>query len=278
LTLFNVLESDAGQYTVVVTNVAGSVTSAPALLGVLVSPDITGDPTNLTVNAGQSAQFNITVAGTAPLFYQWRFEGAPLGGATNQSLTVSNTSPADAGTYSVVVSNAAGAAASGDAELVVQTLPSFLTQPVAQAVKVGANVTFTATADGIPAPEWQWLFNNIPIGGENLPTLTLTGVQTNQTGNYSVVISNVVGAVSSSNAWLTVQLPVPLVFQSIQRLPGGSVQLTISGEAGTGFWLDAASSQLTWLEVTNLFNTNGTVLFTDEAATNLDRRFYRARQ
>lgn len=277
LTVFNVLESDAGQYTVVVTNVAGSVTSAPALLTVLVPPDITEDPQNLTVNVGQSAQFNVTVDGTAPLLYQWRFEGAPLSGATNQSLTLNNAQVSNAGTYSVVVSNAAGAAASGDAELVVQTLPALLTQPVPQVVKVGSNVTFTATADGIPAPVWQWLFNNAPIGGANLPTLTLTNVQTNAAGNYSVIISNAVGAVTSSNALLTVQLPVPLVMNSIVRLPDGRVQLGVSGEPGMSLWLDGANVLPVWQAITNLTNPGGSLQFIDDDATNQPRRFYRAR-
>src|SRR5205814_1075661 len=78
--------SDNGdQFTVVVSNAAGSVTSRAAALtvnAVLVAPTITTQPASQTVTAGQTAAFTVTATGTSPLSYQWQKNGTAIGGAT----------------------------------------------------------------------------------------------------------------------------------------------------------------------------------------------------
>src|ERR1019366_5068480 len=104
LTLTNVPTTYAGSYAVVVTNVAGSVTSAVATLTVLVPPGITTQPQSLTVTQGQSASFSVVASGTAPLSYQWSLNGTDLPGATSSTLTLNNVQPTDAGgRYAAVV-------------------------------------------------------------------------------------------------------------------------------------------------------------------------------
>src|SRR5262249_58616239 len=61
--------SDAGTYTVTVTNTAGSVTSDPAVLTVIVPPSITTPPASQIVNAGAPASFSVAATGTAPCSY-----------------------------------------------------------------------------------------------------------------------------------------------------------------------------------------------------------------
>src|SRR5207245_6575276 len=68
--------SDNGaQFTVVVSNSVGSVTSSAATLTVNVPPSITTQPASQTVTAGQTATFSVTASGTAPLSYQWSKNG-----------------------------------------------------------------------------------------------------------------------------------------------------------------------------------------------------------
>ena len=76
--------TNGGSYAVVVTNTAGSMTSAVAVLTVLVPPSITAQPTNLSVVEGANASFSVTASGTAPLSYQWQFNGAALPGPPAQ--------------------------------------------------------------------------------------------------------------------------------------------------------------------------------------------------
>lgn len=278
LALLSVLSTAGGDYTVVITNSAGAVTSAVATLTVIEPPEITAEPQSLTVNAGQNAAFSVTAGGTGPLGYQWRFNDVAIPGATNSTYTRSNTVPGNAGNYSVVVSNAAAAVASADAVLTVQTAPAIQSHPSAQTVRVGSNVTFSVVVDGSPVPTFQWQFNGTAIGGATGTNYTRLNVQTNDAGTYSVAITNAVGGLVSSNALLTVNPWATVQFQAITRLPDGRMHLLITGEPAAGLWIDAASVLPGWNELTNLFNTNGTLEFTDDHATNNSRRFYRARQ
>ena len=78
LNLPNVQPSDAGLYTVTITNTLGTITSLNASLTVYTPPTLTTQPTNQTVRAGQTALLIATATGTAPLTYQWRFNGTNL--------------------------------------------------------------------------------------------------------------------------------------------------------------------------------------------------------
>ena len=108
---------------------AGSVTSAVAVLTVLVPPAITAQPTNLSVVEGANAGFSVTASGTEPLSYQWLFNGAGLAGATGTSLTLTSVQPTNGRSYTVVVTNTAGSMTSAVAVLTVLVPPSITAQP-----------------------------------------------------------------------------------------------------------------------------------------------------
>lgn len=67
-------------------------------------PTISSQPKPQTVTAGSSATFSVTAKGTGTLKYQWQFKNGNISGATKSSYTISKVSSANAGTYSVVVS------------------------------------------------------------------------------------------------------------------------------------------------------------------------------
>ena len=124
LTIANASTSDMGTYDVVVSNAVRAVTTSSAGLFVFITkPDIITSPTNLTVTAGGSAQLSVTAYGTTSLGYRWTCAGTTVAGATNAVLLFPNVQPANAGTYSVVVSNSYGTATSTGATLTVLTNP-----------------------------------------------------------------------------------------------------------------------------------------------------------
>ena len=90
---------------------------------VVTPPSITAQPQSITVTEGLNATFRVTAAGTPPLAYQWKKNGADVTGATAATLTLSSISAADAGTYTVVVTNSAGRATSSPATLTVNPAP-----------------------------------------------------------------------------------------------------------------------------------------------------------
>ena len=77
-------------------------------------------PQTQVVNPGDNASFSVAVAGTPPLFYQWRRNGTNIAGATTSTLDWSNVQYTDAGSYSVRVTNASNFALSQPAELLVR--------------------------------------------------------------------------------------------------------------------------------------------------------------
>lgn len=83
----------------------------------LTPPSITTQPQDVSVYPGTAAAFSVAATGSAPLTYQWQFNGAAIPGATNNSYTRAAVQPEEAGSYSVVVANAAGTVSSSNAWL-----------------------------------------------------------------------------------------------------------------------------------------------------------------
>ena len=194
--------------------IGGSITPYPVDVAVdyanLTSgfaPVISSQPTNETVAIGATASFSVTASGSAPLTYQWSFDGAPIGGATNATLVLPNVQMAQSGLYAVEVVNSYGAAFSSNAGLNAGSSPSIITQPASQAVAAGGTATISVNASGSLPLSYQWEFNGNTLAGATNASLQLNNVQFNQTGNYSVLVANAFGAVLSSNATLTVQTP-----------------------------------------------------------------------
>src|SRR5262249_20989707 len=108
-----------GIYTLVVSNAAGAVTSDPAPLVVVGPPVMTTQPISQSVAPGTNVSFFATATGTAPIFYQWRKNGADIPGATGSLLTLLNVQTNDAGSYQAVATNAFGSVTSLVAMLTV---------------------------------------------------------------------------------------------------------------------------------------------------------------
>jgi hypothetical protein len=84
-----------------------------------IAPFITAQPQSQTVAEGSPATLIVTAGGTAPLRYQWRFNGTNLAGATNTAVTLISAQSANSGDYSVVITNVAGSVTSLVATLTV---------------------------------------------------------------------------------------------------------------------------------------------------------------
>ena len=142
--------SDSGStFQVVVSNAAGTVTSAAATLTVSaapVAPTITTQPANQTVTAGQTATFTVVAGGTAPLNYQWQKNGGNIAGATAASYTTPATATTDSGsTFQVVVRNSAGTVTSATATLTVSAAPTPAILPNPTSVDFGNDVVNSNT-------------------------------------------------------------------------------------------------------------------------------------
>jgi uncharacterized repeat protein (TIGR03803 family) len=118
LTISNVSAAEVGNYSVVIMNSIGAATGYLAILTLASPPVIVTDTTNQTVLPGDSATFAVGAIGTKPFSYQWQSNGTNIIGAANTNvLTLRNVSIANAGAYSVVVSNVLGSVTNGGATL-----------------------------------------------------------------------------------------------------------------------------------------------------------------
>ena len=104
--------------------------------------------------------------------------------------------------------------------------PAIQTQPQSQTVTAGNSVQFTVTASGRPAVTYQWYFGGTAISGATSSTYNLSNAQSGTAGNYTVVVSNVMGSATSNAASLTVNAATPP--------PGGGSSDSGGGGGGGG--------------------------------------------
>lgn len=169
-------------------------------------PAISSQPQNLSVPPGGSATFSASATGIPVPTYQWQLNGTNIVGATNSALALASVMATQAGSYTVVVSNASGTVTSNPATLTVA--PTITVEPQPQTAVTGTTAVFSVTATG--ATGYQWVFNGTGIGGATNAKLTLTKVTASQGGSYSVYVFNGSNYLQSSTVNLTV-LPTPVV-------------------------------------------------------------------
>lgn len=221
LVLANVGAANEGDYTLVGSNLLGSVRTQVARLTVAgapapaTAPTITTQPVGLALTAGQTATFAVAAGGSGPLAYQWRLNGTDVAGANGPVLTIADVRSGNVGTYSVVVSNGAGSATSSAAGLLVTPVPGAPTitaQPVGRTTGAGQTVSFTVAVTGNPAPLCLWMRNGIAIAGANDCTgYTRPSVMLADNGAvFSLIVYNAGGFMLSNPAVLTVtETPLP---------------------------------------------------------------------
>jgi len=167
LTLPAVQGNQAGLYSVVVSDVTGSVTSSPARLTVIFPLAIVTPPQSAMVVAGGSATFSVSAQGTGLLSYQWFFNDTALAGANDTTLTLANVQVGQAGRYAIVVSDATHSVTSAPAVLnVLAGWTPVITEFMAE------NDRFLTDEDG-EASDWIEIFNPGPAA-VNLQNWCLT--------------------------------------------------------------------------------------------------------
>ncbi len=159
-------------------------------------------PQGGTVNLGQSITLSASATGNPTPTFQWRKDGAPISGATNSSLTLSNVRTSDAGDYSVTAGNVFSTFTSNVAKVAVATLPAISVPPASQTVAAGQPLTLSVTASA--ATSFQWQKNGVPIAGATTSTFSIASAQTSDSGIYSVIATNALGATDPALATATV--------------------------------------------------------------------------
>jgi alpha-tubulin suppressor-like RCC1 family protein len=226
--------NQAGNYAVVITNWFGSVTSSVANLTVGFPPYITVQPAGLILSNNATANFAVTGVGIRPA-YQWYFNNSAIAGATAPSYSLDAISSANNGNYTVSITTDYGNVTSQVASLTVgEFVPTIVTQPVGGTVINGRAANFNVTPTGTAPLSCQWYFNGNPISGATSTNYGMASVTSANGGDYTVVVTNLYGGVTSSVATLSV-VYVPTVATQLTNeiLEAGSTVLLSPTVAGT---------------------------------------------
>ncbi len=206
LTINGMQASDAGSYTVTVNNLVSTMT-AQALVSLVMPPSIVAQPSNQVVSVASSATFSCAATGDAPLTYQWRYCGTNCASATNSSLTLANVQMSDAGSYSCVVTNLAGALASSVATLSVIQIVPVVTWTNPDPITYGAPLSSTqlnATANVPGTLAYTPAIGTTLNSGANTLSVIFTPTDTldysNATNTVSLLVSQAPLTVTPANA------------------------------------------------------------------------------
>jgi hypothetical protein len=179
-------------------------------------PVITAQPVGMTVLGGRGTNsFSVTATGP-DLQYQWRANGTNVFGGTNSTLTLVNVDPTQAGDYQVIVFNGAGGVFSSNAHLTVAAPVAIAVQPQSQIVLPGTNVTLSVTAVGSGTIRYQWRFEGTDIPNATNSSYSFSNASIpNNHGNYSVVATDDLSVVVSSNALIFIKIVPVVVVQPV---------------------------------------------------------------
>ena len=142
--------SDAGVYTVSVSNAAGTTTSDEAIVQVLMPVAINSQPKDQSVVSGESVLLDVAVIGSNPITYQWFVGNTPIEGENNAALRIENVEVDNIGQYHVVASNPVSTVISEFAKLVVNLPPQIVQHPVGQTAVKGDSVPVSYTHLTLP--------------------------------------------------------------------------------------------------------------------------------
>jgi len=273
LTLPNAQTNAAGEYSLIVANAFGSVTSSVATLTV---DAIVAQPVNQVVATGGSTTFAVTALGST-MSYQWRFNLTNnIQGVTGSSYSF-NASKNNAGIYDVIVTTPGGSIQSQPATLTVLDPPIFTTPlPATQTVARGGSVTFSVGVTG-DALGYQWQFYSTNLPGSNSPTLTLANVQPANAGPYRVFVTNLVSAALSTPCTLQVVSPTA----SLLSLGADAGRFSFAFNTLTGYTYTAefqnSLGSTNWTALGPSQTGTGNWLTNQDALSNSPTRFYRVR-
>ena len=246
-------------FTVVVTNSSGSQTSNAAILTLdaPASVAITTPPQSQTVYVGQTAQLSVVATGSPTLTYQWQKNGAPIPGATAPTYTTPVLAAGNNGdSYTVTVTNPVNSVTSGAAVLTVDPAiaPAITQQPVSLSVLANNPATFTVGVSGSSPFTYQWQLNGVSLLGANSASYSIFQVGSLNAGNYTVIVTNIAGTVTSNVATLTIAPPganlalnQPATASSSQN--GGLTPNYVNDGNLTTRWGSAIGVDPSWVEI-----------------------------
>jgi len=213
-------------------------------------PTITDQPGNRSVGLGTDAFLSAAATGTAPLHYQWRFNGINLPGATNSILPLMNFQFSQFGVYNIFVQNSAGTASGTNFNVAGRVQLIILTQPTNTLVRLTGTTNLTIVANGTGTLRYRWRYNGIDVPNGTNAVLTITNASSANTGNYDCVVSDDYNTTTTQVAALISMVGPGFTIHPVSQaaVAGSTVTFTVAatGIPAPGFrWRRTGVSALT---------------------------------
>ncbi len=226
------------------------------------APKIVNQPQNTKVKEGDPLTLSVTATGSAPLSYQWIFEGLKIEGATNSVYEVEAAQASDAGRYIVTITNPYGSVTSSIATVRVTGItpvvepPVITQQPVDVTVNEGSSFSLSITATGTEPLAYQWFKDGAEIEGATASVYEVTTAQTGDSGSYTVRVSNEAGTVTSRETLVAVNKVVPptpidnleLIYREVRKV-GNTYYLVFDVKGSNTYFIDGSRDGINWESV-----------------------------
>ena len=253
-------------YYLYITGKAGERTLLTSFTYVSPVPEITTQPTNVTVTAGQTATFKVTANGATS--YQWYYRTSSTGSWTAVAASSGKTSTYSLTTaarhngyqYYCKVTNASGSVDSSVVTLTVNSKPVITTQPTNKTVDAGSTASFKVTATG--ATSYQWYYRTSSTGSwtavaassGKTATYSLTADARHNGYQYRCLVKNASGEVYTNTVTLTVNSKPVITTQptSVTVTAGQTATFKVTAAGATSYqWYVSKDKGATWTEILN---------------------------
>ena len=231
LSLGNLQYADAGDYTVEVSNFAGTATSGVIPVRVVQPVSLEAQPANVRGVVGGSVSLAVSAVGSDPITYEWMLDGEKIIGATSASLSLVDLNTASAGNYQVVVTNPTGSVLSDVAVVAVDTAPTITSLTNSTSAIAGSNVEMSVAASNSLTMSFQWKRDGISITGAVSNSLTLSNVGSTDAGDYTAEVTNTVGTTVGDIIKISVISPPTITGSPSGKSIGQSSRLLLSVSA-----------------------------------------------
>jgi len=225
----------AGTYTITATSVdepSVFVTTTVTISG----PVISTEPASQHACTGSNILLTVTASYAST--YQWNLNGAPISGATNSSYTVSSAGSANAGNYSVTVTNGVGSVTSSVAVVAVGS--SITSNPASLSLHPDQTALFSVLGQGVGELSYQWYqipsggTTGVAVAGATSSSYVTPPVDTTYNGaQYYATVTDACGPLTSTDATLTVtagNVPPTIITQpvGVTVAAGGTTSFSVT--------------------------------------------------
>lgn len=247
-------------------------------------PNVISQPASLSVGGGQPASFSVGATGIPDPSYQWLQNGTNLVGQTGATLSIAAAYAGNAGTYSVIVSNAAGVTVSANANLTVSNTAPTLNAIADQTINADATLTVPGTANDPDVPPQVLTFSllSYPANATIDPSSGIftwrpTVSQANTTNLLTMqVTDNGSPILTASQSFYVIVNPITNAILGSATYAGGQFSLTVSGgTVGPDYIVEVSTNLVNWQPVQTNSSPTLPFTFTDLNASAAPTRFYR---